>query len=105
MSESDLLRQVLLAKLKSPFRSGVIPQWENLLVQYKLPYIPSLIARGGFNKLSWKRHCKKHALVSEHLNLLVSCEHLPISNFPLQLGKPCHIIWQSPRIIDLLQQT
>ena len=62
MSESDLPRQVLLARLKSPSRSGVIPQWENgLLVQYKLLDIPSLIARGDFNKLSWKRHCKKHA--------------------------------------------
>ena len=96
MSQSDLPRQVLLARLESPSLSGAIPQWEKLLVQFKLPDIPSLIARGGFNKLSWKRHCKKHAFISEHLSLRVSCEHLPISNFPLQLGKPC-IIWQSSR--------
>ena len=96
MSQSDLPRQVLLARLESPSHSGVIPQWEKLLVQFKLPDIPSLIARGGFNKLSWKRHCKKHAFISEHLSLLVSCEQLPISNFPLQLGKPCNI-WQSSR--------
>ena len=95
MSQSDLPRQVLLARLESPSLSGAIPQWEKLLVQFKLPDIPSLIARGGFNKLSWKRHCKKHAFISEHLSL-VSCEHLPISNFPLQLGKPCNI-WQSSR--------
>ena len=33
-------------------RHLTIPQWENLLVQYELPDIPSLIARGGFNKMS-----------------------------------------------------
>ena len=70
MSESDLPRQGLHARLKSPSRSGVIPRWEILLVQYKLPDIPSLVARGGFNKQSWQRHCKKHALISEHFSLL-----------------------------------
>ena len=66
---------------------GTIPSLHRLIQSLNLPPIPDIL-RGGWSKLSWKRYVKRLLLSSEYSAFLDSCDHLPISNCLVRLGKP-----------------
>ena len=96
MAETDLPKQVLLARLNSNMNKGTIHGWERAISDLNLPDITSLTSMGGKNKPSWKRHIKKQIYISQQLNLIDLCDSYHVANISLKLGKPCRI-WSSTR--------
>ena len=86
MSSSDFPRQVLECRLSLPNCTGIIPVWENLLLDLKLPSLHCLVSKSR-GKLAWKRSIKKMLYIKQHLQLLDSCDHHPISSLLIKLGK------------------
>ena len=87
MSISDFPRQVLECRLTLTSCSGIVPIWENSLLDLKLPSLHCLISKCR-GKLAWKRSIKKLLLIKQHLELLDCCDRYLISSLPIKLGKP-----------------
>ena len=96
MDDSDLPKQVLLAKVNAAASSGITQVWESSLADFSLPDIKSLISTGGKNQPSWKRHIRKQISITQHLHLVNICDTYPVSDLSLKLCKPCQI-WSSTR--------
>ena len=80
----SLPRLIFEKRLAVSPAKGTIPSLHQLVESLLIPDILS----GGWSKISWKRYVKRLLLSSEYSAFLDSCDHLPLSNCLVRLGKP-----------------
>ena len=87
MSPNSLPLQLMLLRLSSLPRKGLIFHLQHILVELSLPSLSDIL-RGSWSRSVWKRQVKSITLGREFSQFLDTCDHLPLSRCLLSLGKP-----------------
>ena len=73
--------------LRAHPQKGSLPVFRSLVDSLDLPSLPAII-NGEWSKSAWKRWVKNLTLTAEYSSFLDVCDHLPLSDCLLRLGKP-----------------
>ena len=88
LDDTSLLKRLLLARVADPSVKGLVPKLEELLDQYNLPGISSLLRQSHIKPESWKRSIKKQIHIKSYLRFLSDCMGYHIGECDIKLGRP-----------------
>ena len=86
MSPNSLPLQLMLLRLSSLPRKGLIFHLQHILAELSLPSLSDIL-RGNWSRSVWKCQVKSITLGREFSQFLDTCDHLPLSRCLLSLGK------------------
>ena len=96
LPHDPLPSEVLFARLSSSPQKGLLPHLHSVLSELCLPPLTSVL-QGTWSRFVWKKQVRSATLSAEFLQFLEVCDHLPLSNCLLSVGKP-----GTPPVVSLL---
>ena len=91
---------VFKKRLTNSPRKGTLPIFSALVNSLELPSLPAIL-NGEWSKRAWKRWVKNLTLSAEYSSFLDQCDHLPLTNCSLRMGKPIPH-WSATRGLPML---